>query len=250
MKMSKLLLACGCGALLSSSLLATTVDIVVGKSRPKKAYDVVAKEDGTLSLTFKKGSSVKSTLKRGKYRVVKVYFGNELKLLEMAIEKQNFATMASEGKKLFNKYKWLNAGVNPGIAWADGLLGQGKTAEAKAAFDKVSKFVKTADDKALISFGMAKIYKAEGKNGELAKLFPRLLEGTSEFAAFVFNTQGELAIKRGDQDAALRAYMKTHLLFSPDEKSVKKYRAEAKAAIIKIFKAKGDSRAKTFGNEK
>ena len=252
MKISKIAKMVSLAALFCGSAVIaapTLANIKVGNKTLKKVYVEADAKDGRLSVQRQKGGP-KQTFKVGQYEIlaVKVPAGAFSKM-ETAFKGKKYVTAISEAERLFNQYKYLGNGAVPAQIWVDSLVASKKNSDAVKVCKDVKKFLKMADRRS-IYLAEAKAYQALGKTKELASIFPTLVRFGGPAAAFVFNTQGELANKQGNNNDALLAYMKTFTMFSPEDEGVKPYRADAKKAIIAIFTKMGDKRAKTFVNEK
>jgi len=240
------LVAVFCG---SAVIAAPVIGKVKTSGKTYNAYIEANAKDGKLSVQRRKDGP-KQTFKLGQYEVVAVKMPEgEFSKMETAFKGKKYITAISEAERLFNQYKYLNNGAVPAQIWVDSLVASKKNTDAVKVCKGVKKFLKIADRKP-IYLAEAKAYAALGKTKELASIFPTLVRFGGPAAAFVFNTQGVMAKEQGNNNDALLAYMKTFTMFSPEDEGVKPYRAEAKEAIIAIFKEMGDKRAKTFVNEK
>lgn len=252
MKISKIFTALSLlVTLCSSTIFAEGVPalVSVNKAKPFAAASVEADSKGSLTVQRKKGGP-KQTFKYGQYEVVKVKMpANEFTKMNTAFKNKDYTTAASEAKRLFEKYKYLNQGGVPAQIWVDALLAGNKNNDAVSVCKTIKKFLNLEQRKA-VYLAEARAYAALGKTKELASTFPTLVRFGGAAAAFVFNTQGTMAKDQGNNEDALLAYMKTFTMFTPEDTAVKPYREEAKKAIIAIFKEMGDNRAKTFVNEK
>ncbi len=250
MKIAKILTAFTLAAVVGNTATAAVVKAEVTVNKKTSEYYVEANaKDGKLTLSKSK-TGPKQTLKRGLYKVVKVDFpSGEFRKMDSAFKGGKYDAAIVEAKRLFDKYKWLNASLKPAQVWGDSLFAQKKYNDAMVAFATAKRFL-SGDELLTVMLGEAKCLQALGKNKELAVMFPKLVRRGGAAAAFVFNAQGAMAKAQKNNNDALLAYMKTFTLFSAEDDAVKSYRAEAKKEIIAIFEAMGDNRAKTFVKEK
>jgi len=225
--------------------------IKIGKRSPQQVYSIVGQSDGSAKIMYKKGQPVQ-TLRKGTYRVISMKVPSSIfKKGQTLLLKKQYAAAEKEARTQYNSYKWLGHGALPGVTLGKALLAQKKFAEAQAVYSENLKINGKNKEFAVdIILGLAQSYAGQNKNKELILLIPTLINSGSAAAAYAFNIQGDIAKKANDNEGALLAYMKTFTLFSADDKTITEYRAIAKKNIIELFTAMGDSRAKTFLNEK
>jgi hypothetical protein len=225
--------------------------IKIGNRSPQKVYSIVGKADGSATIKYKNGLPAQ-ILRKGTYRVVSMKVPKStFKSAQLLLQKKQYSKAAVEAKSLYDSYKWLGHGALPGVICGKALLAQKKFAEAeKVCAENFKLNGSNKEFGADISVGLAESYAGQGKNKELILLIPNLIKSGGLAAAYAFNVQGDIAKKAKDDEGALLAYMKTFTLFPASDKSAAIYRAIAKKNIIELFTLMGDSRAKTFVNEK
>jgi predicted negative regulator of RcsB-dependent stress response len=225
--------------------------IKIGKRGPQKVYSIVGQADGSVSVKYKQGQPTQ-TLRKGTYRVVSMEVpSSTFKKAKLLLQKKLYSKAAKEAKTLFDSYKWLGYGALPGVICAKALLAQEKFSEAEKVCEENLKLNGSNKDLgAEMALDLAQAYAGQGKSKELILLIPNLIKAGGVAAAYAFNVQGDIAKKAKDNEGALLAYMKTFTLFPADDESVSAYRAVAKKNIIELFTLMGDTRAKTFVNEK
>jgi len=147
--------------------------------------------------------------------------------------------MASPYYKQVAAAPWPDYKMRAGVAIGKSLLAQGKTAEAKAAFEKVTSTPASGDAAQVqilnANLGLARCLAAEGKDKEAITLVEKVISKADgeqkQLHAVAYNTLGAAHLKAGRDKEALMAYLHVDLLYFTDPAA----HAEALANLAKLW---------------
>jgi len=207
---------------------------VVGES-------LTADRDGNLTLVMGGGQSV--TYKKGQYKSAHIPKPKEVVTLEQAMEQKKTDYVLKEAPAIFAKYQYLGWGGHTAALEGQAQLEKSNYQAALQCFDRSLGMKDQEPAEALTGKVMALI--GLKRNPEALALVEKLVAAADDKTApYAFNARGQLLASEGKKREAVLEYLKTLLLFKPEEAVAE--RAAARKAVVALLKEMGDPRAAEF----
>lgn len=211
--------------------------VVTRSGQELKGTKLTAAADGTLKLAL--GQRGVQTFPPGSYRSAYVPQPRQVTALVRAARAGRHSEVLERAGPLYASYRYLGWGDLVCLIQGEALLAQQDAAGARAAFERGLQCPgprQIALQKGLVQ-ALIEMGNAEAAEARLEGF----ASGQDESAlAFVFNARGKLAAARGEPRQAVLEYLKTVLLFDPQE--VPAEWQEAKSRTMELLKQMQDPR--------
>ena len=203
---------------------------VVGES-------LTADRDGNLTLIMTGGQSF--TYKKGQYKSAHVPKPKDVVILEQNMEQKKTDYVLKEAPGVFAKYQYLGWGGHTAALEGQAQLATGNYQAALQCFDRSLVINDQEPAEALQGKVMALVGLKRNADA-LALVEKWIAVADDKTAPSAFNARGQLLAAEGKKREAVLEYLKTLLLFKPEEAVAE--RAAARKAVVALLKDMGGRR--------
>lgn len=229
------------GLLAAGTALAQKADTYVLKSNDEKieAMKITADGQGTLKV-FLDNSGAALTLRRDMWKQVFTPKPAEVAAQEKSLEGKDWDGVLRNSPVLFGKLQYLGWGGY--VCYMEGMAQIGK-GNADGALQAAERGLALGDQHA-VPLMRAKVMalSALKRNPEAVKILDKMVsDADPQNVVFAFNTRGRMYAEQGKKREAVLEYLKTLMLFKPNQ--AKAERDEARTAAVALLKELNDSRA-------
>ncbi|MFA4945196.1 MAG: tetratricopeptide repeat protein [Lentisphaeria bacterium] len=202
------------------------------------AQQITADPQGNLNVQMDSGVTIR--VPRAEVKLVVTPKPREVTAMEQGLAANQADDVIRAAPAALNRYQFL--GWNGPISYLEGMaqMAKGDLAAAERAFERG---LRQPDQSELdLACGRAQLLVRQKKGDEALKLLDRIVAAAPPDKAVVaFNTRARVFAEMGRDHEAVLEYLKTILLFKPNQ--FPEQRAEAKREAAALLKKRNDPRA-------
>ena len=212
--------------------------VVTTQDKKITGTKITANSNGDIDLKTDRGVM---SFDRGNYKRAYQPRPNQVKKLIEFFKNKEYDKVIKYAPQVREKYHFLGWGDMIAYVYGMALTRKGKPQEAVRAIERGEEVARKFGTRLKRAKAMA--FQKQGKTEDALEILNELIEeGEQGAAAFAFNTKGQIKADQGKKKEAVLEYLKTVLLFKPQD--AKNNRRKAKKRAIQLLEEMGDPRVK------